>query len=372
MAIERGSEFELATVDLARRTYARLGINGTRPSYLPSGHLVFRQGRTVVAAEFDLKTLRVTSQLVPVLENVRTGPYVAGDGTMGYVPERTGSTASLVWVDRAGRSTAITGERLDYSHLALGGGGREALLDLSGDLFVRDIARGSRRLLSSGAWFPIWSPDARWATHATAARGLHAIVRRPSDGSGPPETLVTSPTGLVPTSWNARTGELAYFDQASDIWILKPGTAPRRLLASGANERSGMFSPDGRWLAYVSDETGAYQVYVVPYPGPGGKIAVSIEGGRAPVWSPDGNELFFRRGGRMMSASMTYSPSVAAGPPVVLFDGPYTLDFRGHQRYDVARDGRFLMVEDPGDFRFVVVQAWADEVKKLVGRGTGS
>jgi len=370
MAIAAGNEFELAAVDLARGTYARLGISGTGPSYLRSGHLVFRQGRTIAAAGFDLKTMRVTSQPVPVLENVRRGPYLAADGTMAYVPERTESTASLVWVDRAGRSTAIPGERLDYSHLALGGGGREALLDLSGDLFVRDILRGSRRLLSSGAWFPIWSPDARWATHAASTGGTSAIVRRPADGSGPPETLLTSSAGLVPTSWNSRTGELAYFDQASDIWILKPGGTPARLIASAHNERSGMFSPDGRWLAYVSDETGAYQVYVVPYPGPGRKIAVSIDGGMSPIWSADGKELFFRRGGRMMSASMT-SPSTGAGTPVMLFDGPFTMDFMGHQRYDVAHDGRFLMVEDAGDFRFIVVQAWTEEVRKLVARGAG-
>jgi Tol biopolymer transport system component len=166
--------------------------------------------------------------------------------------------------------------------VALGGGGRQALLNIVGDVYVRDIERGTRRLLSSAASFPIWSPDARWATYATTVGGKQAIVRKPVDGSAPPETLITSDERLVPTSWNARTGELAYFDEASDVWILKPGGAATRLLSSAFNERSGSFSPDGRWLAYVSDETGAYQVYVVPYPGPGPKLEVSIDGGMSP------------------------------------------------------------------------------------------
>jgi len=370
MRIARGEDSELAIADLSRTTYERLGLAGRGPAYLPSGHLVFRQGGTVMAAGFDLQKRRVTSEAVPVLDNVHRGPYVAADGTMAYVPERSESTAQLVWVDRRGQATPIEGERLNYSHLSLGGGGRQALLNLGTEVFVRDLERGTRRLLSRGALFPIWSADGRWATYGARDGGLFTIVRRPADGSGGPETLVTSKDAqLVPTSWNPRTGELAYSDEASDIWILKPGGTPTRLLSSSANERSGVFSPDGRWLAYVSDETGAYQVYVVPYPGPGPKLAISVDGGMAPIWSANGRELFFRRGGRVLSAAMTYSPSLAAGRPVELFNGAYTFDFGGHQRYDVASDGRFLMVEDAGDFRAIVVEGWSEEVKRLVARG---
>jgi Tol biopolymer transport system component len=258
---------------------------------------------------------------------------------------------------------------LDYSHLALGGGGRQALLNIASEVDVRDIERGTRRRLSSAnAGYPIWSPDARWATYATEIDGLQHIVRQPADGSGPPETLVTSREELVPTSWNARTGELAYFDKASDVWILRPGGTPRRLLASPFNERSGRFSPDGRWLAYVSNETGAYQVYVVPYPGPGAKVAVSVDGGLSPLWSSNGREIFFRRGGRVLAAAMTFTPALGAGTPIELFDGPYTPDLLGHQRYDVAPDGRFLMVENSDAFRAVLIQGWSHEVNRLVAR----
>ena len=162
------------------------------------------------------------------------------------------------------------------------------------------------------------------------------------------DVYVTS-SAFVPTSWHPRTGELAFFDDASDIWILPQEGEPVAFLNSRFNERSARFSPDGRWIAYVSDETGTYQVYLVPFPGPGPKIAVSIEGGLSPIWSQDGRELFFRKGSKLMAASVAYEPTMRIGQPVVLFDGPYNPDFMGHQRYDVSPDGkRFLMVENSG------------------------
>ena len=139
-------------------------------------------------------------------------------------------------------------------------------------------------------------------------------------------------------SWHPRTDELAFFDDASDIWILPREGEPVAFLNSRFNERSARFSPDGRWIAYVSDETGSYQVYVVPFPGPGPKIAVSIAGGLSPIWSQDGRELFFRKGSKLMAASVTHEPTMRVGQPVELFDGPYNPDFMGHQRYDVSPD----------------------------------
>jgi len=369
MTVARGEVMQLGVVDLARATYRTLPLMGSQAAYSASGHVVFRQGASVLAARFDPAAMAVIGEAVPVLEKVRSGPLLAADGTMLYVPERGDSNARLVWVDRTGRATPIPGERLDYSHLAIDASGRQALLNISPDVYVRDLAGGTRRLLASGgASFPIWSRDARWATYATVVEGMPGIVRHPADGSASALKLHTAKDLLVPTSWNSRTGDLAFFDQASDIWILPPGGTARSFLATAFNERSGRFSPDGRWLAYVSNETGSYQVYVMPYPGPGPKVAVSVEGGLEPIWSGDGRELFFRRGGRVLAAAMTFTPTLAAGPPVELFSGPYTLDLMGHQRWDVAPDGRFLMVENSDDFRIVLVQNWALELNRLVPR----
>ena len=120
-------------------------------------------------------------------------------------------------------------------------------------------------------------------------------------------------------------------------------------------------------MAFVSDETGEYQVYVTAYPGPGPTVAVSTKGGLSPIWSADGRELFFRLGTKMMAASKSSGPALALNPPIELFDGPYTLDLMGHQREDITSDGRrFLMVENSDDFPIVIVQNWPLELGRVV------
>ena len=119
-------------------------------------------------------------------------------------------------------------------------------------------------------------------------------------------------------------------------------------------------------MAFVSDETGDYQVYVTTYPGPGPTVAVSTKGGLSPIWSADGKELFFRLGSKVLSAKMTGAQPMAFSVPTELFDGPYTLDLMGHQREDIGPDGRFLMVENSDDFPIVIVQNWPVELKRLV------
>ena len=120
-------------------------------------------------------------------------------------------------------------------------------------------------------------------------------------------------------------------------------------------------------MAFVSDETDECQVYVTAYPGPGPTVAVSVKGGLSPIWSADGQELFFRLGSKVLAARMSSAQSLGFSAPVELFDGPYTLDLLGHQREDVTSDGRrFLMVENSDDFPIVVVQNWPLELGRLV------
>ena len=116
----------------------------------------------------------------------------------------------------------------------------------------------------------------------------------------------------------------------------------------------------------MSDETGEFQVYVTPFPEARSKTVVSINGGLEPIWSSDGRELYFRQGSKVMAARVRLGPPVDVSPPVELFDGPYTLDLSGHQRWDVAPDGRFLMVENSEDFQVVIVEGFFEELKRLV------
>ena len=153
--------------------------------------------------------------------------------------------------------------------------GTTALLNLGGDVYSIDVERGTRQKLADSARFPIFTPDDRFATFRQSPRAATpagGIVKTPAGVDGSPESLVEDKDAVLSVQSNLRTA--------------------RSTVPASWNPRTGRFSPDGNWLAYVSDETGEYQVYVVPYPGPGPKPAVSIDGGLSPIWSPDGSELF--------------------------------------------------------------------------------
>ena len=340
-----------------------LGIRGRGFFYLPQGYLAFRQGTSVLAAAFDPGNPGRVANPVPVLEDVGTMGGVAGDGTLVYIPTRGESDARLVWVDRQGRPTAVAGERLDYTHLDLAPDGRRALVNLdSGQIDLIDLQGGTRKMLSPGG-MPIWSSNGERATF----RRPGGLQWMPADGSAQAEIVVPREGSVVATSWNAATGDLAYYDhRAFEIWIRSPDGKMRRFLGGPGRKRSGRFSPDGKWMAFVSDETGDYQVYVAAYPGPGPTVAVSTKGGLSPIWSANGRELFFRLGSKVLAATMSSAAPLGFSVPVELFDGPYTLDLKGHQREDVAPDGRFLMVENSDDFPIVIVQNWAAELARAV------
>jgi hypothetical protein len=340
-----------------------LGIRGQDFLYVPQGYMAFRQDTTVLAAAFDPGNPEHIANPVPVLENVGAPNGVAPDGTLVYIPTRGASSARLVWVDRAGRPTAVAGERLDYTHLDLAPDGRRALLNLeSGQIDLIDLQSGTRRLLSHGG-MPIWSANGERATF----RSPDGLWWMPADGSARAEVVVPRVGYMVATSWNPVTGDLAYYDhRAFEIWIRSSDGTTRRFIGGPGRKRSGRFSPDGKWMAFVSDETGDYQVYVTAYPGPGPTVAVSTRGGLAPLWSADGRELFYRLGSKVMATTMSSTAPPGFSVPLELFDGPYTLDLKGHQREDVAADGRFLMVENSDDFPIVIVQNWAAELARAV------
>jgi hypothetical protein len=161
-----------------------------------------------------------------------------------------------------------------------------------------------------------------------------------------------------------------------DIWVLRLSDHKAQpFLQSRFNESAPCFSPDGRWLAYVSDESGRIEVYVQPYPGPGGKWQISTEGGTEPVWNPNGKELFYRSGNKMMAVDVTTQPSFSAGKPKMLFEGQYLPTPVTYPDYDVSPDGqRFLMLKPveqsaTAPTQINVVQNWFEELKRRVPTG---
>jgi Tol biopolymer transport system component len=363
--VRPGMDRRLEVIDLETGTTAALPFQGEEAIYSPTGHIVFRQGAELIAARFDLASMQVLGEAQEIANGVASGPRLSEDGTLVYVAERVDGTAGLVWVDRQGVAVPLAAERRGYNHVDLSPDGKRALLDSETGIYVYDINRGTLSPLTSDipgdSGFPRWHPNSELATFAQD----NAIFEKTADSS--PQRDVLLEFIVIPTSWSPDGEHLAVFDDASDIWIWSRGGDYRSFLSGPNNERSGRFSPDGGAFAYVSDESGGeFQVYVTPYPGPGRRIPVSIAGGLSPIWSVDGKELYFRQGSKVMAASIVLGSEINVSTPVELFDGPYTVDLSGHQRYDVAPDGRFLMVENSEDFRVVVVERFFEELKSLV------
>jgi serine/threonine-protein kinase len=284
----------------------------------------------------------------------------------------------MVWVDLAGRATQVTAHRGSHFYPRISPDGRFVAVQEANEIWVYDSERGTRsRLTSAGGTDPVWTPDGHRVVFATGGGGLYWT---PADGSGEPEPLLQEDRTVSPHSWSPDGSVLALYeitpDSARDIWMLKrtdTGFEAESFLATIYNERSPAFSPDGRWIAYTSDESGRDEIYVRPYPGPGGKWPISRGGGREPVWSVSGTTLYFRQGTTIMSVEVQTHGQIVAGEPRVMVAGDYGVEFTstGSQTYDVAPDGeRFVMtqgVEYTAPRRIRVVLNWFEELKERVG-----
>ena len=225
----------------------------------------------------------------------------------------------------------------------------------------------------------VWSPDGVRIAYGVSG----GLFWRQADGSGEPVRLTTSSNSqtLIPSAWSPDGKALAIVEQTpsgQDIWVLPIGegeASPHPWLSTRFNEAHPDWSPDGRWIAYDSDESGRSEVYVQPYPGPGARYVVSRDGGRSPAWSRDGRELFYRVGGpdgqvTMMTAPVTTAPQFSTGTPTRLFQGLFTLS-AGARSDDVAADGRRFIMVQPREqaslpaAQIVIVQNWLDELKRL-------
>jgi dipeptidyl aminopeptidase/acylaminoacyl peptidase len=266
------------------------------------------------------------------------------------------------------------------------------------DVWVIDAERGTRTRVTAGGEnaYPLWTPDGKRIVFsldpsltdnaALPARarvidvdgGATALYAVPADGSRPPEELLKSTYPPYPLSFSPDGAHLAFRILSpvtrNDIEVLSLADHQvSHLQAAPYDELSPAFAPDGRWIAYVSDESGRDEVYVRPYPGQSGKVAVSNGGGRAPVWSRDGRELFYRQGTAVMAVPVTLQPAFTVGKSRRLFEGPYELPSTGgNPYYDVAPDGRFVMIRsvDPAAGRQLrVVLNWFEELSRLGTRG---
>ena len=357
---------------------------GVNAYYAPTGHLLYQsKSGSLTAAPFDLETLAVTGNSVVIRGGIRGVDYTfSRDGTLVYVPGDDG-LHTLVLVDRQGKERVVSQKSRAYYNPRISPDGRQVALtigeegkanvwiyDLEEDWFRRLTFEGEQ---NSGA---VWAPDGKWVTFVSNRDGPNSLYRKWADGNSPAERLTTSQFGHFQASWSPDGGVLAFaaFNSGgsdSDIWIL-PSNAdgkPRPLVTSPHFNFGPAFSPDGKWLAYSSNEKGRLRVYVSPYAEPDVKRLISgKEGGMFPLWSPDGSEVFYRAGDKLMVVSVQTTPTFSAGKPRVLFEassGARATDFYG---YDIFPDGqRFLIIKEAQkrQAQIHVVRDWFEELKRL-------
>ena len=380
---------------------------GTDGHVLPTGHLVYSRGTTLFAMPFDEATLAVTGGAVPVQEEIRqAGGRATGasqmawsaSGTFVFITESASSgERALVWMNRLGQEERATAPARSYAFGATGlrvspDGTRVAVQissdgsassRIGSDIWVWEIARDSltRLTFSNQATAPIWTPDSRRVCYDSTTDVLFCQA---ADGSGQAQTMGKL-DGLVDARWISPDGTRMLLvttapKSRSDIMMatIAPPTEPRPLIQTVAEENGPAISPDGRWLAYESDESGQTEVYVRPFPAVDQgrwQISTSSAASSEPRWSKNGRELFFATGGAQFGVRVLWSVSVApgqtfvAGKPSVVAK----LSVDGSMAYDVAPDGRFLFhvpASTTGKVasrpQLVVVQHWFDELKARV------
>ena len=302
--------------------------------------------------------------------------YVAGSG----VPE-----ATLVWVDRQGETQPVTDARRAFYLPRISPDGQRIAVGIyreaNYDIWVYDIARGTMTRLTtapSDEEAAVWAPDGKRVAFTSNRDGPINLYWKAADGSGLAERLYESKDEPWPFSWSPDSRVLAFMRWRTpprnyDIWMLpmEGEGGPEPFLATPFNECQAAFSPDGQWIAYVSDEVGRPEVYVRAYPGPGGKWPISTEGGIEPVWGPNAGELFYRSlHGKMMAVPVRLEPEFNAEKPKILFEDRFETVQSYVRNYDVSPDGkRFVMIQrehQSPPTEIVVVLNWFEELKRLV------
>ncbi len=333
------------------------------------GHLLYQRETTLMAQPFDPERLAVKGEAVPLVQNVRPGFFTASDNLLLYQAAAAESDKQLTWYDRSGRSLRTVGKPADFLSIALSPDGKSLAASIKGpniDIWIYDLARDLPTRLTSSPRAdrnPVWSPDSRSIAFNQAAGGPLNVYRLSADGTGGEELLTGGTVAShVVTSWSPDGSQILYYQDEHltgnrDAWVLnvKPDAAGKRtespFLQSQFNELRAVFSPDGRWVAFESDDTQREEIYVTPFPGPGPRRQVSSEGGQFPRWRADGKELYFvSPEGHLMAAELGLSSGLATVKQIELL--PLHVPILEHQDnlnflYDVSPDGQRFLIATP-------------------------
>jgi serine/threonine-protein kinase len=361
-------EFEILVRKLDTGEQHVLVQGGTSPHYASTGHLLFARAGTIMAVPFDLKRLQLTGKPVALVEGLARNLRgvsefsVSRNGTLAYIsgPQEGEQARTLVWVDRKGTVQPIEAPARGYAQPQISPDGQQiavAIENPKNDVWVYDLARGTLTRLTfegNNNSRPLWTPDGKSILFRSDKAGPGSnLFLKLADGTGS-ERQITNFAMNLPTSISP-DGKLAFFYKrdpktSSDIWMvpLEGDLKPAVVLQTPFIESAAKISPDGKFLAYHSNEAGHFEVYVRSFPGPGGKWQISTDGGNGPVWSRNGRELFYRNGDKMMAVDIMPGQSFKAGSPHLLFEGQFARrpGTDGEANYDISPDGqRFLMIK---------------------------
>ncbi|HSE62641.1 MAG TPA: protein kinase [Thermoanaerobaculia bacterium] len=361
-------------------------------AYAPPGYLLFYRERNLMASPFDLKGLRITGDPLPVAEEIQHYPQtysaqfsVSQNGLLVYQPVSSSGVSQLAWFDRNGSETGHLGPPANQSNPRISPDGKRVAVDIvdpqtgNNDIWIYDAAGGIPTRFTSNPAFdnqPIWSPDGSRIFFMSLRSKHPDLYLKIASGAADEELILESEAAKYPTDWSP-DGRFLLFRSLDpgtnfELWTMGVGgdRKPTPFLKASFGVSHGQFSPDGRWVAYNSNESGKWEIYVSSFPGPGGTWRVSMAGGSEPRWRRDGKELFYLApDGKLMAVAVKEGPTFDADAVTPLF----STRLRQHVSsgdlftYDVAADGqRFLLNTDVGEVTsspLTVVLNWTADLK---------
>jgi len=366
----------------------RVIVRGARDArYLPTGHLVSAVEADLQVVSFDVDRLEVRGVPATLVEGVLASPAgtagaiytVSEAGSLAYVQDVQSDT-QLFWVDRQGGRTSLDVPSGSYRSAQLSPDGTRVALQRDQDIWIYDVQRSTVDRLTATADTSstlVWTPDGKKIVFTSGRDGGHRIFWKNADGTGEAEPLTSGEHDDHPYAVSPDGSVLAFSrltsDTAQDIWVLplEGDGEPGVFLGTEFPEWANSFSPDGRWLAFTSGQSGQLEVYVTPHPGPGPRVLISTNGGQAALWSRNGREIFYQEGNDFMAVDVTPGAQPVFGTPHALFEASLipTGNYFAPFMYSSTPDGRgFFIAESTGAERSTIqiVLNWFSEIERLV------
>ncbi len=394
-------EADIAALNLATGEKKILVKAGTDPHYVSPGYLVYVRAGVLFAVPFDAEKLEVRGTAVPVAENILENPRIgagqyaiSNDGLLVYIQGGVSyGEHELVFVDRSGNARPLTAKKRPYEDFTVSPDGKLIATTIEGpvtDTWIHDIARDTETRFTFGEENrdPAWTADGKRIAYSGVRNGGHNIFWKPLDGSSPEEALLPEDSSAYAWFFTGDGRSLVYavadpgHTQNIGVLPLNDRVHGKILFPEKYNVEWAILSPDSKWIAFNSDESGRLEVYVAPYPSLAPREKISTDGGRHPLWSSDGRELFYRTSARVesleqralgqlsrvMAVSIETKPSLKAGKPRMLFEGPY---FDSGHDIAVTPDGKgFILIREidsqNGPREMGAIVNWPEELKQRV------